>query len=77
MGMFRGKLDYTKINGREHTVLLTSSSVKSLMLEAARCLEGELLNSATLKIGERRWSWDFRNERWSLMKVEELSHDAE
>ena len=77
MGMFRGKLEYTKIIGSERTVLLSSSSVKSLMLEAARCLEGELLSSAILKIGERRWSWDFQNERWSLMEVGEIDHDAE
>ena len=77
MGMFRGKLEYTRITGRELTTMLSSSSVKSLMLQAARRLEGELLSSAILKIGERRWSWDFQNERWSLMKLEELDHDAE
>lgn len=69
MGMFRGKLEYTQITGREHTVLLSSSSVKSLMLQAARCLEGELLSSAILKIGERRWSWDFQNEKWLPMEA--------
>lgn len=77
MEMFKGKLEYTRITGREFTVLISSSSVKSLMLQAARHLEGDLLSSAILKIGERRWSWDFQNERWTLMKVEELDHDAE
>ena len=67
MGMFKGKLEYTQITGREHTVLLNSSSIKSLMLHAARCLEGKLPSSAILKIGERRWSWDFNNKKWVPM----------
>lgn len=62
-------LTFIRMDGRVDKLIINANSLKTAAKKAAKQLDGKLLNSAMLALGDNRWSWDFNNEKWLPMEA--------